>query len=94
MLNQDEIMGKLKRIKGQIKQGVAGVTGSQRLRDEGEAVEVVGEVQEGAGRVRRTVGEAVNDLGDHIKKSRWTRVEQPLVSTPGLRLATSGEQSP
>lgn len=68
MLNQDEIKGKLKRIKGQIKKGVAGVTGSERLREKGEADRVVGEVQEGAGRIRRTVGEAVNDLGDHIKK--------------------------
>ncbi len=68
MLNQDEVKGKLKQAKGQVKQGVGKATGNERLRDEGMADEAAGDLQKGAGRVRRKVGDAVKDLGDRIRK--------------------------
>lgn len=68
MLNQDEVKGKLNRVKGQVKQGVGKATGNERLRDEGMVDEAVGDLQEGAGRVKRQVGDAVKDLGDRIRK--------------------------
>jgi uncharacterized protein YjbJ (UPF0337 family) len=43
------------------------MTDNERLHDEGVADEASGEAQEGLGRGRRKVGEAVEDLGDRIK---------------------------
>ncbi len=68
MLNRDEVKGKLEQVKGQVKQRVGKATGNERLHDQGVADEAAGDVQEGAGKVRRKVGEAVNALGDRIKK--------------------------
>ena len=67
-MNKDELRGKADQIKGNIKQGVGDVTDNDRLRDEGAADEASGEVQEGLGKARRKVGEAVEDLGDKLKR--------------------------
>ena len=68
MPNQDEVKGKLDQMKGKIKQGVGEATGNERLHDEGVADELAGDVREGFGTTKRKVGEAVEDLGDRIKK--------------------------
>jgi uncharacterized protein YjbJ (UPF0337 family) len=67
-MNRDELEGKTEQLKGKIKQGVGDLTDNERLRDEGVADEAAGEVQDTLGRARRKVGEAVNDLGDKIKR--------------------------
>ncbi|PYR58267.1 MAG: CsbD family protein, partial [Acidobacteria bacterium] len=41
---------------------------NDRLHDEGVADETAGKVQEGFGKGRRKVGEALKDLGDEIKR--------------------------
>lgn len=67
-MNRDELEGKTEQLKGKIKQGVGDLTDNERLHDEGVADEAEGDVQDTLGRTRRKVGEAVNDLGDKIKR--------------------------
>jgi len=67
-MNRDELEGKGKALKGQIKQATGDLTNNPGLHDEGVADEVAGKAQDAGGRVRRTVGEAIKDLGDAIKK--------------------------
>jgi uncharacterized protein YjbJ (UPF0337 family) len=67
-MNKDEVDGKVEQVKGRVKQGVGDLTNNERLRDEGVADEAAGEVQEGFGRGRRKVGEAIEDLGEKLKR--------------------------
>lgn len=68
MMNDDELRGKTDQVKGRIKDAVGRATGDERLRDEGAADEASGEVQETFGKARRKVGEAIEDIGDNIKR--------------------------
>lgn len=67
-MNKDEMDGKFDQLKGKVKQATGDLTDNDRLRDEGVADEAGGEVQEGFGRGRRKVGEAIEDLGDKLKR--------------------------
>jgi uncharacterized protein YjbJ (UPF0337 family) len=67
-MNKDELDGKVDQVKGRIKQGVGDISDNERLHDEGVADEASGEVQEGFGRGRRKVGEAIEDLGEKLKR--------------------------
>ena len=67
-MNRDELEGKGKALKGQIKQAAGDLTNNPGLHDEGVADEVAGKTQDAVGRVKRTVGEAIKDLGNAIKK--------------------------
>lgn len=67
-MNRDELNGKGEQLKGKLKQAAGDVTGNERLHDEGVADEAAGDVQEGFGRGRRKVGEAIEDLGDKLKR--------------------------
>ena len=67
-MNKDELDGKVDQLKGKVKQATGDLTDNERLHDEGVADEVAGNVQEGFGRGRRKVGEAIEDLGENIKK--------------------------
>lgn len=67
-MNRDELEGKAEKLKGKIKQGVGDMTDNERLHDEGVADEAAGDVQDTAGRARRKVGEAVEDIGERIKR--------------------------
>ena len=66
-MNRDELEGKADQLKGKVKQGVGDLTDNDRLHDEGVADEAAGDVQEGYGKARRKVGEAIEDLGENIK---------------------------
>jgi uncharacterized protein YjbJ (UPF0337 family) len=68
MMNRDELDGKKDQLKGKLKQAAGDLTDNDRLHDEGVADEAAGDVQEGFGRGRRKVGEAIEDLGDSIKR--------------------------
>ena len=68
MTNRDELDGKKEQAKGKVKQAWGDLTNNERLHDEGVPDEAAGEVQEGFGRARRKVGEAIEDIGDEIKK--------------------------
>jgi uncharacterized protein YjbJ (UPF0337 family) len=67
-MNRDELEGKAEQLKGTVKQATGDLTDNPDLHDEGVADEAAGEVQEGFGKARRKVGEAIEDLGDQIKK--------------------------
>jgi uncharacterized protein YjbJ (UPF0337 family) len=66
-MNKDELDGKVDRLKGEIKQGVGRVTDDQALHDEGVADEAAGRVEEGFGKARRKVGDALHDVAHKIK---------------------------
>jgi uncharacterized protein YjbJ (UPF0337 family) len=66
MWNKDEVQGKTDQVKGKVKQAAGDITDDENLKNEGVADEAAGEVQEGFGKGRRKVGEAVKDLGDKI----------------------------
>lgn len=67
-MNQDELKGRKDQVKGKIKQAAGDLTDDERLHDEGVADEASGDVQEGFGRARRKVGEAIEDIGDDLKR--------------------------
>jgi uncharacterized protein YjbJ (UPF0337 family) len=67
LMNQDEINGKVDKLKGRVKQGVGKATDDQRLHDEGVADEAAGNVEEGFGKARRKVGDALHDVAHKIK---------------------------
>jgi uncharacterized protein YjbJ (UPF0337 family) len=53
-------------VKGRVKEAVGDLNNDERLRDEGEADQAAGEVQESFGKGRRKIGNAVKDLGNKI----------------------------
>ena len=66
-MNRDELEGKGDQVKGRAKQAWGDVTNDERVHDEGVADEASGNVQEGFGKARRKVGEAIDDVADKIK---------------------------
>jgi uncharacterized protein YjbJ (UPF0337 family) len=66
-MNKDELNGKVDKLKGKAKQAFGNATGDQRLHDEGVADEAAGTVEEGFGKARRKVGEAIHDVAHKIK---------------------------
>ncbi len=67
-MNRDELNGKKDQVKGKAKQAWGDVTDNEKVHDEGVADEAAGKVEEGFGKGRRKVGEALNDIADRIKK--------------------------
>ena len=67
-MNRDELNGRADKLKGKVKQAAGDLTDNERLHDEGVADEAAGDVQEGFGRARRKVGEAIEDIGEDLKR--------------------------
>lgn len=67
-MNRDEFDGKLDRAKGEVKQAFGDATNNERLHDEGVVDEASGKIQEGFGKGRRKVGDAIEDIGENIKR--------------------------
>ena len=67
-MNKDELEGKAEALKGKVKQAAGDLTSNPDLHDEGVADEVAGKTQDTLGRARRKVGEAIEDIGNTIKK--------------------------
>jgi uncharacterized protein YjbJ (UPF0337 family) len=68
MKNEDERVGRMKDVKGRVKEAAGIITGNERLENEGAGDRQAGRTEEALGRARRKVGEAVEDLGDKIKR--------------------------
>jgi uncharacterized protein YjbJ (UPF0337 family) len=66
--NRDEVEGKLDQAKGTVKENVGRALNDRDLETEGSADRAGGNVQEGFGTAKRKVGEAVEDVGNAIKK--------------------------
>jgi uncharacterized protein YjbJ (UPF0337 family) len=66
-MNKDELNGKVDRLKGNVKESVGNATNDESLRDEGIADQAAGNVEEGFGKARRKVGEALHDVAHKIK---------------------------
>ena len=66
--NKDEIEGKFDQAKGKTKEAVGRAIDHRDLEQEGKADHVSGRVEEGFGKVRRKVGETIEDAGDAIKR--------------------------
>jgi uncharacterized protein YjbJ (UPF0337 family) len=66
-MNKNEIDGKIDRLKGNIKESVGNATNDESLRDEGVADQAAGNVEEGFGKARRKVGDALHDVAHKIK---------------------------
>jgi uncharacterized protein YjbJ (UPF0337 family) len=67
-MNKDELNGKMDRLKGNVKESVGEATNDQDLRDEGIADQAKGTVEEGFGKGRRKVGDALHDVAHKIKE--------------------------
>lgn len=67
-MNRDEIEGKTEQVKGKIKQATGDLTDDEQLHDEGVADEAAGTVQEGFGRGKRKLGDAIEDIGEKLKR--------------------------
>jgi uncharacterized protein YjbJ (UPF0337 family) len=67
-MNRDEVKGKAEVLKGKTKQALGDLTDDPDLYDEGVADEAAGETQDAFGRVKRKIGEAVEEAGKTIKK--------------------------
>jgi uncharacterized protein YjbJ (UPF0337 family) len=66
-MNKDELNGKVDKLKGKIKEGVGNATDNDDLRGEGIADQAAGNVEEGFGKARRKVGDALHDVARKIK---------------------------
>ena len=66
--NRDEMEGKFDQAKGAVKENVGKALNDLDLEAEGDADRASGDVQEGWGTAKRKVGEAVEDVGDAIKR--------------------------
>ena len=66
-MNKDELDGKGDQVKGKVKQAWGDLTDNERVHDEGVADEASGQVQEGFGKARRKVGDALHDVAHKIK---------------------------
>ena len=66
--NNDELEGKYEQAKGSVKEGLGRLTGDEDLEAEGTADKLKGDVQEGWGGAKRKVGDALEDVGDAIKR--------------------------
>ena len=66
--NKDEMEGKFDQVKGKTKETIGRAIDDRELEHEGQADNAGGKVQEGFGTAKRKVGEAIEDVGDAIKR--------------------------
>ena len=68
MKNRDEVEGRSENLNGRIKEAAGTLTGNSDLESEGANQRAGGALQEGLGRARRKVGEAIEDVGEDQKR--------------------------
>ena len=66
--NKDEVEGKFDQAKGTVKETVGRAVNDRELEQEGRSDQTGGKVQEGFGTARRKVGEAIEDIGEAVRK--------------------------
>jgi uncharacterized protein YjbJ (UPF0337 family) len=55
-------------VKGRIKEAAGTLTGNPDLENEGASQRTGGALQEGLGKARRKVGEAIEEIGEDLKR--------------------------
>jgi len=66
--NSDELEGKLDQAKGKVKETTGRVLNDREMEQEGSADRAGGKVKEEFGKGRRKIGEAIEDIGENIRK--------------------------
>ena len=66
--NKDEVKGKLDQVKGGLKEKAGQAFNDPELESEGSADRAGGKMREGYGTARRKVGEAIEDIGEAVRK--------------------------
>ena len=67
-MRQQELRGKVQKLKGRVEEALGIITGNRALEREGSRQRSGGELQEGIGKARRKVGEFVYRVSKSIKK--------------------------
>ena len=65
-MNKDELKGKVKQIKGAVKQEIGARTGDPALANQGDNDRAAGEMQERFGKGKRKIGEAIERIGRKV----------------------------
>ena len=66
--NRDELEGKFDQAKGKTKETIGRAIDDRDLETEGQLDNAGGKVKESFGKTKRKVGEAIEDVGDKIKR--------------------------
>lgn len=66
--NDDEVKGTWDKAKGAVKENVGHAVGNPDLEAEGKADRASGNVQDAYGEAKRKTGDAINVVGDAIKR--------------------------
>ncbi len=67
-MSDQELRGKVTKLKGKAKEAVGIISGNRKLEREGAHQRATGAVQESVGKARRKVGKAVEGIASAIKK--------------------------
>ena len=68
VMNRDEMEGKWDKAKGTVKENVGRAINDRDMETEGVGDQTKGNVKEGFGKARRNIGEAIEDIGENIKR--------------------------
>ena len=66
--NKDEVRGKIDKTMGTVKERIGRENADPDLEDEGAAQRTAGGIEQGVGKAKRKVGEALKDLGKKINR--------------------------
>ena len=67
-MGHQEARGKVKQLRGRVKETIGSITGNRKMQREGSRERAGGAVQEGLGKARRKVGKFVDRVAKAIKK--------------------------
>ena len=68
MPNRDEVKGKYDQAKGAVKENVGRAIDDREMETKGATERAGGHLEEGYGKAKRKVGEALEDMGEDIKR--------------------------
>ena len=68
MPNRNEVKGKYEAAKGAVKEAVGHVIDDKEMERRGAAERDAGDVRQQVGKIKRKVGEAIEDIGKFVRK--------------------------
>lgn len=66
--NKDEVKGKYEETVGTVKEKVGHLTGDKEMEDQGADQRDAGEAQHQVAKIKRKVGEVIEDIGSFVRK--------------------------